>query len=973
MFNFGNANSEQREAITAADGPVLIIAGPGTGKTYTLVQRILYLIQERGVKPENILISTFTDKAARELVTRISNELLTKGLMLNLNDMYVGTFHSICLRIIKEHLEYTSLGKNYRMLDPFDQSYIVFQNFYKFKELGGFEFLFGNLSNWEASGLICKYVNTLAEELIEPEALIADEDFLISSLGRVFKFYKDLMRENSLLDFSSMLTEAYNLLKNNQDVLKELQAKITHIMIDEYQDTNTVQEQLVMLLAGKKQNICVVGDDDQGLYRFRGAAIRNILQFPSNFEQCKVIKLVKNYRSDSGIIDFYNNWMETTSGYNFRFDWDDFRYEKTIEPREQSSLKSPTAVKLSSVNDFDKWHEKILNFINKLKESKKLTDYNQIAFLCRSVTNEKIVNLANFLEAHGVNVYAPRSNMFFNRYEVKLTLGCLMLMFPSYVQELSERFDLIGCDDDIARELCKGLKDYHVEYYISCIKLANEILIKPENKKLAKLINSRGKAHLNLTNNADYAYSGLLYQLFEFKPFADILSTELNSGVIDVRPVRNLAAMTQIIGKFEYLHDISVLNAKFIEQDTNKLFNLYLKLVFDGGMGEYEDDSEYAPSGCVSFMTIHQAKGLEFPIVIVDSLNSRPADKNDFLMAKIEPRYFKRKAFEPKDKIKFFDFWRLYYTAFSRAQDLLVLTCNEIYRGSWQTPSKYFKDIYNELPSVESKNFDVNEFNFKAVKDINIKNSYSFTKHITLYETCALQYKFYRELEFMPVRAGAMLFGLLVHQTIEDVHKAVLKGEEFKINKENISAWLDANYISLSQSNKSYLSKPLIKSALNHVMNYVEAQSGDWSKIKQAEVDVSLVKPDYIIDGKIDLIRGDDDTVEIIDFKSMPKPDVNDPKAKKILEHYKKQLHIYAHLVEQRTGNKVSMMRIYYTGEKNSVPTISYKYSPDAVQNTMQAFDETVKRIMNKDFSNKCSDNKICQSCDFRHYCKINY
>lgn len=214
MFNFGNANSEQREAITAADGPVLIIAGPGTGKTYTLVQRILYLIQARGVKPENILISTFTDKAARELVTRISNELLTKGLMLNLNDMYVGTFHSICLRIIKEHLEYTSLGKNYRMLDPFDQSYIVFQNFYKFKELGGFEFLFGNLSNWEASGLICKYVNTLAEELIEPEALIADEDFLISSLGRVFKFYKDLMRENSLLDFSSMLTEAYNLLKN---------------------------------------------------------------------------------------------------------------------------------------------------------------------------------------------------------------------------------------------------------------------------------------------------------------------------------------------------------------------------------------------------------------------------------------------------------------------------------------------------------------------------------------------------------------------------------------------------------------------------------------------------------------------------------------------------------------------------------------------------------------------------------------
>lgn len=181
-----------------------------------------------------------------------------------------------------------------------------------------------------------------------------------------------------------------------------------------------------------------------------------------------------------------------------------------------------------------------------------------------------------------------------------------------------------------------------------------------------------------------------------------------------------------------------------------------------------EDDAEYAPSGCVSFLTIHQSKGMEFPIVIVDSLSSVPRKSQRELILEIEEKYFKRTAYEPYDRIKYFDFWRLYYTAFSRAQDLLVLSCNENKR----TPSLYFRDIYAELQSVESENFNIGDFDFKEVKAVNLKDTFSFTSHITAYETCALQYKFYKELEFMPVRAGAMIFGMLVHETIEDVHRA---------------------------------------------------------------------------------------------------------------------------------------------------------------------------------------------------------
>jgi DNA helicase-2/ATP-dependent DNA helicase PcrA len=391
---------------------------------------------------------------------------------------------------------------------------------------------------------------------------------------------------------------------------------------------------------------------------------------------------------------------------------------------------------------------------------------------------------------------------------------------------------------------------------------------------------------------------------------------------------------------------------------------MYLRLLFDGGITEYEDDSEYAPSGCVSFLTIHQSKGMEFPIVLVDSLTNVPRKNTNDLMMQIEERYFKRPAFEPYDVTKYFDFWRLYYTAFSRAQDLLILTCCEDKR----TPSNYFKDIYGELQSVESPGFDISEFDFKPIKDVNIKNTYSFTSHITVYETCALQYKFYKELEFMPVRANAMLFGMLVHETIEDIHRAALRHEEQTITEENVSRWFDSNYVSLTKTEHTYLAGPQREAALKQVLRYVERQHGDWSQIQQAEVDVSLVKPDYIIEGKIDLIRGEGDTVEIVDFKAERKPDMEKMRAR--LEQYRRQLHIYAHLVEERTGQKVSKMHLYYTGEDDGVPTISYPYTKSAVEGTMAVFDDTVKKIMKKDF-HRCSDDpKVCNACDFRFYCK---
>lgn len=957
MFDFGTANADQRKAIETTDGPLLIIAGPGTGKTFTLVQRAIYMMQEKGIKPENLFLATFTEKAAKELVTRLTDEMAKRGIMANINEMYVGTFHSLCLRILKENLEYTRLKKSFRTLDQFDQQYFIYSALRQyFQPLPHYSNLIAPSPDWKQAGEIATYAQKLTEELVDPNDLIADSDPAVCALGHILMRYDALLAEKNLLDFSAIQIETYYLLKERPEILAKLQEKITHFMVDEYQDTNFIQEQLVFMLAGKKKNICVVGDDDQGLYRFRGATIRNILEFPRKFspEEFKSVKLMINYRSNSDIVRFYNNWMKTTAGPKFSFDWGNFRFDKEIIPHEKSALKSPGVVKVSGDND-DDWYEKIYTLIREMQNSGKLTNLNQIAFLFRSVRYYKVQGLADYLEEKGIHVYAPRSNMFFQREEVMLTIGCMLMLFPDY----SETMETTDSNSKIG------------DYYRICLAKARKLIREPAYGKLRMWISKTAWEHKELKDNTDYAYSGLIYRLFEFKPFIDYLDVDLTSGVNDVRPARNLATISQMISKYEYLYRIDVLNGSVkdgirkIDRDTKRLFGNYLRLLCDEGMPEYEDDSEYAPSGCVSFMTIHQSKGLEFPIVITDSLYTTPrADSNAKLMQRIETYYYKRPVFEPHDQTKFYDFWRLYYTAFSRAQDLLILTCPE----DKKTPSAYFKNAYNALPPWNSSAFDISEFTFHDVKNVNLKNTYSFTSHIAVYDTCALQYKFYKELGFKAIRASAMLFGTLVHETIEDVHKAAMRHEEHMITPENVEGWFNTNYESLSKAENAYLDFPQRQAALNQVQRYVARQQGDWSLIQQAEVDVSLVKPKYIIEGKIDLIRGEGNTVEIVDFKSQKKPDLTTNQEQ--LERYRRQLHIYSYLVEERTGKKVSNMHLYYTADESADPKITFPYNKEAVDKTMSVFDETVDKIMRKDFSTRCNNPKVCGECDFRYYCK---
>ena len=951
-------NPQQQEAIHTTEGPLLIIAGPGSGKTFTLVERIYHLISEHDIPPERLFVSTFTEKAAAELITRVSSRLAADNITVNLNEMYIGTFHSICLRFLEENREFTRLKRNFTLLDQFDQQYFLYQRLRDYQEIEGSEHIINGWGWWGAKNLMT-WVNKVSEEALDPEVLLNAPEPDVQALGRCYQQYQKHLEEENYLDFATIQLEALRLLEGYPEILDEIREKIQYLMVDEYQDTNTIQERILFKLAEPDFNLCVVGDDDQGLYRFRGATIRNILEFPQNDFSgtvCQQVKLTTNYRSHPDIIEFYNEWMDASNTPDFP-GWieDDktFRYEKEIVPNtENEFVEMPTVMKVSGDLESENWHEEVLAFLYRLKDSGALTDWNQVAFLFYSVKNSKAVALAEALEADGIRVYSPRSNQFFDRKEIRLMIGALMFLFPQF-REVRE---------------WRGGRQFEIwEHYCNdCYQEFSDECRNPENRTLQEWCQERAEMHHPLTDATDYAFSGLFYELLQFPLFSQYLGDVTQGDVIDTRPARNLANFSQLLNKYEYLHRITVLTPNNLDGHLRRLFNQFFRFLKDGGINEYEDAAEYAPSGCVSFMTIHQSKGLEFPVVIVGSMYRVPRKEHKDLDNLLQQKYYSKELFEPLEKTKFYDFWRLFYTAFSRAQNLLILTCQEK-TGQGRTPSKYFAPTYEQLSPWRDAAFHPENLTLETIKDIDLKSEYSFTSHITVFEDCARQYKFYHDLGFAPIRREPILFGTLVHQTIEDIHKAVLRGEEHIVTNEQIENWFETNYTYLSQQERLYLSSVGQKAALDHVLRYVNREQETWDRLHETEVQVSLVKDLYILKGHVDLIRGEDDTLEIIDFKSEQKPDLNIDQES--VDRYRRQLEVYAHIIEGRTGHEISKMHLYYTGEGDGDPYVSFDKDARSIDQTMAAFDGIVARIENKEFEIASRPERLCGNCDMKAYC----
>lgn len=951
-------NEVQQQIANHTEGPVLVIAGPGSGKTKTLVDRIVNLVM-KGVEPEQMMVGTFTEKAAKELITRISNRLIAEGKDVNLNEMYVGTLHSIFLRFLEENREYTRLRRNFRLFDQFEQVFTIFRHIKEFMAVDEIKDLIGDhrVSYWVKARNIADKVNIVSEEILDVEKMLVSEHESIRGLAKCYKIYSQILEEENALDFSTIQLATYQLLKEHQEVLDKIQEKVRYFMVDEYQDTNTIQESILLMLASKSHNLCVVGDDDQGLYRFRGATIRNILEFDKNFAkgECKTFFLETNYRSHPDIINFYNKWMQNqqwiVGGEKFRFD-------KEIIPREDIFPDTPTVLRLSAEDDVDEYHAEVLRFIRYLEKEHIITDYNQIAFLYRSVKSDKAKALAEYLEENGIKVFSPRSDMFFEREEIKMILGCLVSIFPQVESLFEPGSTTLG--------LCMQWGDFFIQTLQADPK---------GNKDLIRWVLAKQRKHEPLTESTNYGFTSLVYQMFQFPLFAKYIDVDLEANKTDLRAAYNIGTLTSLVSKFEYLNNVTIFTTKNAEKVLKNFFNYYLRFLVQGGLSEFEDFDETLPSGCVSFMTIHQSKGLEFPITIVGSMNAVPTKAYTELDEILQREYYHKPIYEPLDQTKYFDFARLYYTAFSRAQNLLLLTGCDSSTGR-KTPSAYFESYWRSLPQWRDSHVDLHKVDLANVKPVNIKHEYAFTSHILLYENCPRQYKFYKELQFVEERKGSTMGGSLLHETIEDIHKAVLRGEPELLTNENIESWFNTNYQLLVKQLHSYIAEGQRKAILHQVLNYRDQNADQWHRIKEAEVDVSLVKEDYILKGKIDLVEGEDGTVELVDFKSGEKPDVNttDEYKRKILNQYRRQLEVYAYLIEQRYGHKVSAMHLYYPKEENGNPRITYRYQRKNIENTIEAFEEVVKKIEKKDFSMEGvrRNEKHCSDCDLRFYCNFN-
>ena len=298
---YDTLNPMQREAVFTTDGPLLILAGAGSGKTRALTHRIAYLIEEKGVAPWNILAITFTNKAAGEMRDRV-NALVETGAQ----SIWVSTFHSLCVRILRRDAESLGYDRNFTIYDSDDQKTLVRQVMKKL-ELD---------SKLYRDRAIMSVISANKNELISPEeyAVQVSGEYRKMRMAEAYQEYQDQLRRSNAFDFDDLIMKTVELLQNNGEIRERYQDRFRYILVDEYQDTNTAQFRLLSLLTGKDKNLCVVGDDDQSIYKFRGANIGNILNFEQIYPEAKVIKLEQNYRSTSHILEVANEVISHNEG-----------------------------------------------------------------------------------------------------------------------------------------------------------------------------------------------------------------------------------------------------------------------------------------------------------------------------------------------------------------------------------------------------------------------------------------------------------------------------------------------------------------------------------------------------------------------------------------------------------------------------------------------------------------------------------
>ena len=647
MSIYDTLNEPQREAVLHADGPLLILAGAGSGKTRVLTHRIAYLIEELGVNPWNILAITFTNKAAGEMRQRVDN-LVGFGS----ESIWVSTFHSMCVRILRRFIDRLGYDSRFTIYDTDDQKTLM-KAVCKKVDIDTKQF---------KERMLLSVISSAKNEMILPEEfeLNAGGDFAQLKIAKVYREYEAQLKANNALDFDDLLVKTVQLLQTQPDVRENYQERFRYIMVDEYQDTNTVQFKLVSLLAGKYRNLCVVGDDDQSIYKFRGANIRNILDFEKEYPDAKVIKLEQNYRSTGNILNAANGVIRNNKG----------RKNKTLWTANGEGEKI-------SLRQFDTAYDEAEFIAEDIKkEVRDGASYNDNAVLYRTNAQSRLLE-EKFIAMNipykivgGINFYARR--------EIKDILAYLKTV-DNGQDDLSVRRIINVPKRGIGLTTINRIQEASDERGISFY----EALLAPE------MIPGVGRSASKLDSFA------ALIEYFKGQAEKESLTDLLNEILDMTGYAQNLEADDEIDAESRLQNIEELLNkAAAYEEDCEDrdekatLSGFLEEVALVADIDSLEEDQDY-----VVLMTLHSAKGLEFPHVYL-------AGMEDGLF----PSYMTITGDDPEELE---EERRLCYVGITRAEQKLTLTCarKRMVRGETQYNriSRFVSEIPPELLDTGSR------------------------------------------------------------------------------------------------------------------------------------------------------------------------------------------------------------------------------------------------------------------------------
>lgn len=836
-------NKEQEQAILQIDGPLFLTAGPGSGKTRVLLWRTVNLIVFHGIAPEDIFLGTFTEKAAKQLKDGLM-ELLglatnENGKPYDISGMAIGTIHSICRDLLSDR-RFTEGERGVApiIMDELSQYFMLYNGRF-WNELclsGGFEsaeeaqemiteYFAGrpSKSRHEAVIKVISFFNRLSEEDANEDKIDPKDDVVITRLLSMYTHYKKILTNGNgrlqKTDFSMLQQFAYRLIKGNSNA----GSIFKYLIIDEYQDTNKIQEKIYFSLAQGHKNICVVGDDDQALYRFRGASVENFVEFENrSIENIGLkptrINLSTNYRSRKEIVDFYTGFMEQ---YDWKRESCEGHYRVMNKGILAHSEDNNPAVLTTQRDKGEVVYAEIASFVKNLKAEGKIQDYSQVAFLFPSVKGRdgmgsRVRGYKEALEELGIPVYAPRANRFLELEEAKAIFGLIQLILPPAEPEDKPRsFGMRGYEgwlDDTrhyAKELCaqdkqlaryvqdridevkRTIKDYDLmrqlatklglelhssfdEGLLSKFRelsglseqakrnLSNTYFIQTIRRKIQDGDNLSVFYILNRTASIDWNVLDLFYQFGAFAYFKS--KYDLAEASTDEGPVCNLGLITQYLSRFLEDHG-SVITGSTLTDNRfgNTFFRSYCYALYRLQEGEYEDNEDPFPKGRIPFLTIHQSKGLEFPVVVMGSVykEDREAPIIETVM-----RQYVRQSQEPLERMSELDNARMFYVGLSRAQNLLIIP-RYTHGKAMSEPFKRMVDLKSWVTT------DTCDFNALPVADGDAEKlggTYSYTSDYLAYLRCPRNYMIYKKYGFTASRGSTMLFGSLIHETIEDLH-----------------------------------------------------------------------------------------------------------------------------------------------------------------------------------------------------------